>query len=249
MTHALRHKSWRWLVLALPLASEGALLAPSHALAQPEANDESSAPSTPGKPKKRAPQGRPTRASKRAGAAGASARRSKSRTLTARQQARGGADPSGSAPADHRDSGAADHPHAHGERARAGATADQRDSDSADHADARTGRPATADTPHEPGAKDARGRAAAANGIAAPDPSQANTGTAAPASAALGGIHREGDTEIKTMEFSGLDIEGQLKSPQMLYFLKRVRAEFEQPRLPHRSFMPELARSKNEADF
>jgi hypothetical protein len=53
-------------------------------------------------------------------------------------------------------------------------------------------------------------------------------------------VHEEGGTEVKTMEFSGLDIEGQLKTPQMLYFLNRLRAEFGRPRLPHRSFMPEL---------
>jgi hypothetical protein len=64
-----------------------------------------------------------------------------------------------------------------------------------------------------------------------------------------GNVRSEGGTEVKTLEFSGLDIEGQLKSPQMMYFLKRVRAEFEHPRLPHRSFMPELARSTEERDF
>jgi hypothetical protein len=53
-------------------------------------------------------------------------------------------------------------------------------------------------------------------------------------------VRKEGDTEVKVMEFSGLDIEGQLKTPQMLYFLNRLRAEFGRPRLPHRSFMPEL---------
>lgn len=45
------------------------------------------------------------------------------------------------------------------------------------------------------------------------------------------------------MRFSGLDVEGRLKSPQLLYFVNRVRAEFERPKLPHRSFMPELDRS------
>jgi hypothetical protein len=53
-------------------------------------------------------------------------------------------------------------------------------------------------------------------------------------------VHKENGTEVKTMEFTGLDIEGQLKTPQMLYFLNRLRAEFGRPRLPHRSFMPEL---------
>jgi hypothetical protein len=56
-------------------------------------------------------------------------------------------------------------------------------------------------------------------------------------------VRTEGDTQVKVMEFSGLDIEGQLKTPQMLYFLNRMRAEFGRPRLPHRSFMPELQRS------
>jgi hypothetical protein len=56
-------------------------------------------------------------------------------------------------------------------------------------------------------------------------------------------VRKEGDTQVKVMEFSGLDIEGQLKTPQMLYFLNRLRAEFGRPRLPHRSFMPELQRS------
>jgi hypothetical protein len=58
-----------------------------------------------------------------------------------------------------------------------------------------------------------------------------------------GEVHTEGDTQVKMMEFGGLDIEGQLKTPQMLYFLNRLRAEFGHPRLPHRSFMPELEQS------
>lgn len=62
-------------------------------------------------------------------------------------------------------------------------------------------------------------------------------------------VHKEGGTEVKTLEFTGLDIEGQLKTPQMLYFLNRLRAEFDRPRLPHRSFMPELSRSTQEKDF
>jgi hypothetical protein len=62
-------------------------------------------------------------------------------------------------------------------------------------------------------------------------------------------IHTEGDTQVKVMEFRGLDIEGQLKTPQMLYFLNRMRAEFGRPRLPHRSFMPELAHSAEERVF
>ena len=64
-----------------------------------------------------------------------------------------------------------------------------------------------------------------------------------------GDVRKEGATDIKTLEFTGLDIEGQLKTPQMLYFLNRLRAEFDRPELPHRSFMPELSRSSKEKDL
>ena len=56
-------------------------------------------------------------------------------------------------------------------------------------------------------------------------------------------IVKEGDTSVKVMQFTGLDIEGRLKSPQLLYFVSRVHAEFDRPKLPHRSFLPELERS------
>jgi hypothetical protein len=59
-------------------------------------------------------------------------------------------------------------------------------------------------------------------------------------------IVKEGDTSVKVMQFTGLDIEGRLKSPQLLYFVSRVHAEFDRPKLPHRSFMPELERSTEE---
>jgi hypothetical protein len=59
-------------------------------------------------------------------------------------------------------------------------------------------------------------------------------------------IVKEGDSSVKMMQFSGLDIEGRLKSPQLLYFVNRVRAEFDRPRLPHRSFMPEVERSTHQ---
>lgn len=70
---------------------------------------------------------------------------------------------------------------------------------------------------------------------------------AAAAQAAAAGVDAEivkdGDTSVKVMKFSGLGIEGRLKSPQLVYFVQRVRAEFERPSLPHRSFMPELERT------
>jgi hypothetical protein len=49
------------------------------------------------------------------------------------------------------------------------------------------------------------------------------------------------DKGVKTYKFSAVEIEGRLKSPQIIYFLRRVRAEFEAGDLGHRSFMPELS--------
>jgi hypothetical protein len=62
-------------------------------------------------------------------------------------------------------------------------------------------------------------------------------------------IVKDGDTSVKVMSFTGLDIEGRLRSPQLLYFVNRVHAEFERPKLPHRSFMPELERSTRRDPF
>ena len=78
---------------------------------------------------------------------------------------------------------------------------------------------------------------------AAPAAETAGASTEGTAVDTTGEVRSEGDTQVKVMEFSGLDIEGQLKTPQMLYFLNRLRAEFGHPRLPHRSFMPELEQS------
>ena len=56
-------------------------------------------------------------------------------------------------------------------------------------------------------------------------------------------VEEAGGDKVKVFRFTGLDISGRLKSPQLLYFLNRLRAEFDRPKLPHRSFMPELVRS------
>jgi hypothetical protein len=45
----------------------------------------------------------------------------------------------------------------------------------------------------------------------------------------------------KTYTFGAQEVEGRLKSPQILYFLRRVRAQFDPAPLGHRSFLLELA--------
>lgn len=63
------------------------------------------------------------------------------------------------------------------------------------------------------------------------------------------GLETKGGQKVKVFRFSGLGLAGKLKSPQLLYFLNRMRSEFDRPRLPHRSFMPELFRSSKTKTF
>jgi hypothetical protein len=56
----------------------------------------------------------------------------------------------------------------------------------------------------------------------------------------------DGAPKSKTYTFTGLDIDGKLKTPQLLYFLNRMRSEFDTTTPDKRSFMPELKRSTDE---
>ena len=80
-----------------------------------------------------------------------------------------------------------------------------------------------------------------------PAPHERKSDTAASADDA--DVRKEGNKDVKVLEFSGLVIDGQLKTPQMLYFLRRLRAEFGRPKLPHRSFLPELDQSTKDEVF
>jgi hypothetical protein len=57
------------------------------------------------------------------------------------------------------------------------------------------------------------------------------------------------DGGTRVFRFGEVEIEGRLKSPQIVYFLRRVRAEFAAGDLGHRSFMTELSETKNEPGF
>jgi hypothetical protein len=75
-------------------------------------------------------------------------------------------------------------------------------------------------------------------------------GTAAPKSTATGDVKVKEDKEgVKTYKFETVEVEGRLKSPQVIYFLRRVRAEFEAGALGHRSFLGELSDSRRSAAF
>jgi hypothetical protein len=58
-------------------------------------------------------------------------------------------------------------------------------------------------------------------------------------------VDKEGK-KSKTYSFTGLDIDGKLKTPQLLYFLNRMKSEFDTTTPSRRSFIPELKQSTNE---
>lgn len=45
------------------------------------------------------------------------------------------------------------------------------------------------------------------------------------------------------LDFTGLDLAGRLRTPQLLYFLDRASAELQAASLERRSFIPEMVRS------
>ena len=52
--------------------------------------------------------------------------------------------------------------------------------------------------------------------------------------------------KTKTYTFGAMDVEGKLKTPQLLYFLNRVKLELDMSAPDHRSFMKELAQSADD---
>ncbi len=57
------------------------------------------------------------------------------------------------------------------------------------------------------------------------------------------------DGGARVFRFGEIEIEGRLKSPQLVYFLRRVRAEFAAGDLGHRTFMRELSDTRREPAF
>lgn len=75
-------------------------------------------------------------------------------------------------------------------------------------------------------------------------------GTTATKAQSAGDVKVKEDKEgVKTYKFETVEVEGRLKSPQVIYFLRRVRAEFEAGALGHRSFLGELSDSRRSAAF
>lgn len=74
-----------------------------------------------------------------------------------------------------------------------------------------------------------------------------SAGTPAPNAAGAVAVKETKETKegVKTYKFGTIEVEGRMKSPQIIYFLRRVRAEFDAGALGHRSFMRELSDTRN----
>src|SRR5204862_3682737 len=54
------------------------------------------------------------------------------------------------------------------------------------------------------------------------------------------------NVKSKTYTFGAMDVEGKLKTPQLLYFLNRVKLELDMSAPDKRSFMKELERTADD---
>jgi hypothetical protein len=57
------------------------------------------------------------------------------------------------------------------------------------------------------------------------------------------------DGGTRVFRFGEIEIEGRLRNPQLVYFLRRVRAEFSAGDLGHRTFMRELSDTRHDPSF
>jgi hypothetical protein len=78
---------------------------------------------------------------------------------------------------------------------------------------------------------------------------EARSTAPSPAPADAGVMVSEKDGGSKQFRFTETEVEGRLKAPQLVYFLRRVRAEFAAGDLGHRSFMRELSETQRETSF
>ena len=57
------------------------------------------------------------------------------------------------------------------------------------------------------------------------------------------------DEKPPTLDFTGIQFEGQIHTPQLLYFLDRASQELERASLERRSFIAEMVKSVDEDDL
>lgn len=59
-------------------------------------------------------------------------------------------------------------------------------------------------------------------------------------------VKKKGDKGPQDFNFNGLGLNGQMRTPQLLYFLERANEELERASLEKRSFIPHMVRSLEE---
>jgi hypothetical protein len=74
----------------------------------------------------------------------------------------------------------------------------------------------------------------------------ADTGGDGEATASAGKTADGKTIKTKTYTFGAMDVEGKLKTPQLLYFLNRVKLELDMSAPDKRSFMKELVKSADD---
>lgn len=74
-----------------------------------------------------------------------------------------------------------------------------------------------------------------------PEPAADKTGKSKP---------KDKDKErVKNFDFNALDLNGRMRTPQLLYFLERANEELDRASLHQRSFIPHMVRSVEEENL
>jgi len=86
---------------------------------------------------------------------------------------------------------------------------------------------------------------------AQPKKKQAPAPAAAPAAepaaaAAAAPAEKKKEGKVQKFDFTGIDLNGRMRTPQLLYFLERANEELERASLEKRSFIPTMVRSVDE---
>lgn len=78
------------------------------------------------------------------------------------------------------------------------------------------------------------------------DPAEAEVDDEGAAAEARGKARTRKGGKEKLFDFTGLELDGTLRMPQLLYFLERAQQELERASLERRSFIPEMVRTLDE---